>query len=54
MKPILHLKIYLDPKGGYMVPPETAIQLAQKVKEEVGNDYYVIVTPFEPSIVEKE
>ena len=52
MKKIIHLQIPMDIHGTFKLNYETVVSFYRKVKEIVDDEYYVIITPMEPTITE--
>ena len=52
MKKIIHLQIPMDDNGEFKLDYNTAEKFYRNVKEIVNDEYYVIVTPMEPTITE--
>lgn len=52
MKKIAHFQIPYNNDGGFMFDCETVNNFYHILKEQLGEDYYVVVSPLEPEISE--
>lgn len=52
MKKIAHFQIPYNNNGGFVFDFETVNNFYHILKEQLGEDYYVVVSPLEPEISE--
>lgn len=52
MKKIAHFQIPYNNDGGFVFDCETVNKFYHILKEQLGEDYYVVVSPLEPEISE--
>ena len=51
-KTIIHSKIPLNNEGNWLVNVEQVTRFAKLTKEQLGNDYTLIITPFETTKID--